>query len=86
MGGLHGEAKTWHGARAARRGLANMKIQAYLTAAAINLKLRRWAELVKNEQGSHSSTPPKSHAAATAAAGSTSTVRFSGSGITIWIY
>ena len=37
--GYHGEAKTWHGlARAARRGLANMKIQAYLTAAAINLK------------------------------------------------
>ena len=37
--GFHGEAKTWHGlARAALRGLANMKIQAYLTAAAINLK------------------------------------------------
>lgn len=37
--GIHGEAKTWHGlARAVRRGLANMKIQAYLTAAAINLK------------------------------------------------
>ena len=37
--GFHGEAKTWHGlARAVRRGLANMKIQAYLTAAAINLK------------------------------------------------
>ena len=36
---LHGEVKTWHGfARAVRRGLANMKIQAYLTAAAINLK------------------------------------------------
>jgi Transposase DDE domain len=31
--GFHGEAKTWHGL-----GLANMKIQAYLTAAAINLK------------------------------------------------
>jgi transposase len=31
--------KTWHGlARAVRRGLANMQIQAYLTAAAINLK------------------------------------------------
>jgi hypothetical protein len=28
--GFHGEAKTWHGlARAVRRGLANMKIQAY---------------------------------------------------------
>lgn len=37
--GFPGEAKTWHGlARAVRRGLANMKIQAYLTAAAINLK------------------------------------------------
>jgi transposase len=37
--GFHGEAKTWHGlARAIRRGLGNMKIQAYLTAAAINLK------------------------------------------------
>ena len=36
---FHGEAKTWHGlARAVRRGLANMKIQAYLTAAAVNLK------------------------------------------------
>lgn len=37
--GFHGEAKTWHGlARAIRRGLPNMKIPAYLTAAAINLK------------------------------------------------
>lgn len=37
--GFHGEAKTWHGlARAVRRGLYNMKIQAYLTAAAVNLK------------------------------------------------
>jgi transposase len=37
--GCHGEAKTWHGlARAVRRGLSNMKIQAYLTAAAVNLK------------------------------------------------
>src|SRR5512136_14202 len=37
--GFHGEAKTWHGlARAVRRGLANMKIQAYLTAAIVNLK------------------------------------------------
>lgn len=37
--GFHGEAKTWHGlARAIRRGLANMRIQAYLTAAVINLK------------------------------------------------
>ncbi len=37
--GFHGEAKTWHGlARAVRRGLDNMRIQAFLTAAAINLK------------------------------------------------
>jgi hypothetical protein len=37
--GIHGEAKIQHGlARAVRRGLINMKIQAYLTAAAINLK------------------------------------------------
>ena len=37
--GFHGEAKTWHGlGRAIRRGLDNMKTQAYLTAAAINLK------------------------------------------------
>jgi hypothetical protein len=37
--GIHGEAKTWHGlARAIRRGLANMQIQAYLTAATVNLK------------------------------------------------
>lgn len=57
--GFHGEAKSWHGlARAARRGLDNMKIQAYLTAAAINLKrlakacmalLRiSWAALAQN--------------------------------------
>jgi hypothetical protein len=31
--GVHGEEKAWHGlARAVRRGLANMKIQAHLTA------------------------------------------------------
>ena len=37
--GMHGEAKTQHGLRrAVRRGLANVKIQAYLTAAVINLK------------------------------------------------
>ena len=37
--GYHGEAKSWHGlGRAVRRGLANMRIQAYLTAAAVNLK------------------------------------------------
>ena len=37
--GFHGEAKTWHGlGRAVRRGLDNMKVQAYLTATVINLK------------------------------------------------
>jgi len=37
--GFHGETKAWHGlARAVRRGLQNMRIQAFLTAAAINLK------------------------------------------------
>jgi hypothetical protein len=37
--GFHGEAKNWHGlARAIRRGLQNMRIQAFLTAAAVNLK------------------------------------------------
>jgi transposase len=37
--GVHGEAKSQHGlARAARRRLWNVSIQAYLTAAAINLK------------------------------------------------
>lgn len=37
--GYHGETKTWHGlARAVRRGLQNMRIQAFLTAAAVNLK------------------------------------------------
>jgi hypothetical protein len=37
--GLHGEAKNWHGlARPIRRGLQNMRIQAFLTAAAVNLK------------------------------------------------
>jgi hypothetical protein len=37
--GIHGEAKTQHGLRrAVRRGLDNVAIQAYLTAAVINLK------------------------------------------------
>lgn len=37
--GFHGEARTWHGlARAVRRGLDNMRIQAFLTAASVNLK------------------------------------------------
>lgn len=43
--GVHGEAKKWHGlGRAIRRGLANVAIQVYLTAAVINLKrLAAWA-------------------------------------------
>jgi len=37
--GIHGEAKCEHGLRrAVRRGLSNVRIQAYLTAAVINLK------------------------------------------------
>ena len=37
--GFHGEVKSWHGlARAVRHGLPNILIQAYFTAAAINLK------------------------------------------------
>jgi IS5 family transposase len=37
--GVHGEEKEQHGLRrAARRGLGNMQIQAYLTAAVVNLK------------------------------------------------
>ena len=37
--GVHGEAKTQHGLRrAVRRGLANVAIQVYMTAAVINLK------------------------------------------------
>jgi hypothetical protein len=37
--GAHGRAKTHHGLRrAVRRGLANVAIQSYLTAAAMNLK------------------------------------------------
>ena len=37
--GVHGRAKTYHGLnRATQRGLTNVRIQAYLTAAAMNLK------------------------------------------------
>ena len=37
--GIHGQAKTQHGLRrAVRRGLANVAIQVYLTAAVMNLK------------------------------------------------
>ena len=39
--GYHGEAKCWHGlARAVRRGLQNMRIQAFLTAAAWRKPMR----------------------------------------------
>ena len=45
--GVHGEAKSWHGlARAVRRGLWNMQVQAYLAAADINLKRLAMALLV----------------------------------------
>jgi Transposase DDE domain len=66
--GFHGEAKTWHGlARAVRRGLTNMKIQAYLTAAAINLKrlaaallalVLRWIVPRTHAQSSHRAAVP----------------------------
>jgi IS5 family transposase len=48
--GRHGEAKTQHGlARAVRRGLDNVRIQAYLTAAVMNLKrLARWVYTAKS--------------------------------------
>ena len=63
--GFHGEAKTWHGlARAVRRGLENMKIQAYLTAAAINLKRLAdalFALLAFRIIRWNSSLPPRSH-------------------------
>jgi Transposase DDE domain len=45
---VHGEAKTWHGlARAVRRGIDNMRVQAFLTAAAINLKRLAVAFLIQ---------------------------------------
>ncbi len=45
--GAHGEAKTSHGlTRAIRRGPANMQIQAFLTAAVINLKRLAMAVIV----------------------------------------
>ena len=44
--GYHGEAKNWHGlARAIRRGLGNMKIQAYLKRLAAAL-FARFLELL----------------------------------------
>lgn len=54
--GRHGEAKTQHGlARAVRRGLDNVRIQAYLTAAVMNLK--RLARAVADD-GSRLTTKP----------------------------
>jgi transposase len=55
--GVHGEAKTVHGLRrAVRRGLANVSIQVYLTAAVMNLKRLAaflWT-LVKGKRAVHS--------------------------------
>lgn len=51
--GKHAEAKREHGlGRARGRGLANVKIQVYLTAALLNLKLlaRQWAEAQRQRQ------------------------------------
>jgi transposase len=46
--GVHGTAKTWHGLRrAVRRGLGNVRIQAFLTAMAINLKRLAAAILIR---------------------------------------
>ena len=54
--GFHGEAKSWHGlARAVRRGLQNMRIQAFLTAAAVNLK--RLASALLASFGPHLAVP-----------------------------
>ncbi len=47
--GFHGEAKCWHGlARAIRRGLQNMRIQAFLTAMVVNLNAGRPARFFQN--------------------------------------
>jgi hypothetical protein len=61
--GFHGEAKCWHGlARAIRRGLQNMRVQAFLTAMAVNLKrlavalalfLAVWSGLLVALKGQH---------------------------------
>jgi transposase len=53
--GMHGEAKTQHGLRrAVRRGLANVAIQAYLTAAVINLKrLAKYAGALSGNFSGH---------------------------------
>lgn len=54
--GRHGEAKTRHGlGRAVRRGLDNVRIQAYLTAAVMNLK--RLAMAIKQDKPGSSRKP-----------------------------
>lgn len=56
--GRHGEAKTQHGlARAIRRGLDNVAIQAYLTAAVMNLKRLAQASTANNLNQSRSGAP-----------------------------
>jgi len=62
--GVHGEAKTQHGLRrAARRGIAEVAIQVFLTAAAINLKrlagrLLRVIALLNAQTGAPSAFSP----------------------------
>lgn len=67
--GRHGEAKTQHGLRrAVRRGLDNVRIQAYLTAAVMNLKrLVRVNGWTGKGPGNGSDTPRGSTQAAIAA-------------------
>lgn len=56
--GRHGEAKTGHGlARAVRRGLDNVRIQAYLTAAVMNLKRLAAKLLTPSGPQSHPTGP-----------------------------
>ena len=51
--GIHGQAKSWHGLRRAhRRGLWNVAIQVYLTAAVINLKRLASAKTAPGSAGS----------------------------------
>jgi IS5 family transposase len=58
--GIHGEAKTQHGlARAIRRGLQNMTIQALLTATTINLK--RLAQAIRAQAMRLIRTPHEPH-------------------------
>lgn len=60
--GTHGQAKTRHGLRrAARRGLDNVRIQAYLTAAVMNLKKCAGAFCALWRAIGALLTPPKHH-------------------------